>query len=280
MINLKSKLSFYAEPFPRVKNFFDMIDAAVEFKLPAIEIFGKNELGDGDEKVAMDLRKYADDRNIKICCFSALADLTEDDAEQKVEKVKRYAKVAEILGSPFIHHTIACNFYDPKNLLLNAEERYKKGVLGVREVYDYAKTLGVRAVYEDQGYIFNGVKNFTKFLEDVDRNVGVVADFGNIYQVGEDIVSFINATADRICHVHIKDVTITETDESGAGMHTLFDKYMNEVEIGKGHVPLKEGIDLVKKLGYDGYYSIEFGAKEDGSPVIQKTLDLLDSLIV
>ena len=186
-----------------------------------------------------------------------------DDAPEMIERLKGFAKVCAILECPYLHHTIASNYINPDEVLCNGEENFKKGIAAVREIYDYAEVLGVKAIYEDQGYIFNGVEGFGRFLKEVDRNVGVVADFGNIYQAGNTPEEFVNAFGNLVKHAHIKDITIKDNNFTGEGYKTLDNKYMFEVLFGCGCVDIQGVISLLKTKGYNGFYGLEFAADKD-----------------
>lgn len=271
------KVSFYMPPFPRVKSYYDMIDVAVEHGLKSVEGFCNMDFETPDIEAAYKIKEYADKKGVTFPCFSVYINLVGEDADEMKEKLKGYADVAKILGSPYLHHTIANDFSEPDNVVPFKEEFFKKGVETVREIYDYAETLGVKAIYEEQGYLFNSVEGFKRFLDAVDREVGVVADFANIYQSGDKIEDFINAFADRFVHAHIKNVTLTDTNETGEGLKTLAGNYMNEAEVDKGVVDCKKIIDMLKKAGYNGYYGLEFSAKTDDSSAIADALKLIDS---
>ena len=275
---MNEKICFYSPPFPRVKTYFDMVDATVEHGLKFIEGFCLLDLAEPDVELAKKIRKYADEKGVGFSCFSVYINLVGDDRAEQMEILKGYAQVAAILGSPYLHHTIANDFQNPDNVVPYKEELFKRGIEAVREIYDYCQTLGVRAVYEEQGYLFNGIEGYTRFLNEVNRDVGVVADFANICQAGEKTEDFIKAFADRIVHAHIKDVVLNDT-QGTTGLKTLVGNYMHEAIIGTGDIDIKKGIQLLKEAGYTGYYGIEYGAPEDDSPVIKESLELIDSLL-
>lgn len=277
---MNSKICFYTPPpFPGIKTYNDMIDTAVKYEVSGIEGFCNLDFENPDIEAAKRVREYADSKGIKFPCFSVYINVVGEDADEMVERLKGYADVAKILGSPYLHHTIANDFSNPDNVLPYKEELFKKGIESVRKVYDYAESIGIRTIYEEQGYLFNGVKGYERFIDTVDRNVGVVADFANIYQAGDEILDFVKKFGDRVVHAHIKDITLTDTNETGEGLKTLKDQYMNEAEIGKGIVDIKGTIDILKKAGYNGSYGIEYGAPEDDSPTIKNALDYIDSLL-
>ena len=277
---MNDKICFYTPPpFPRIKTYEDMIDTAVEYGVSGIEGFCNLDFENPDIEAAKRVKEYADSKNINFPCFSVYINVVGEDSDEMVERLKGYADVAKILGSPYLHHTIVNEIFDPDKVLPYKEEFFKKGIESVRKVYDYAENIGIRTIYEEQGYLFNGVKGYERFIDTVDRNVGVVADFANIYQAGDEILDFVKKFGNRVVHAHIKDITLTDTNETEDGLKTLTDKYMNEAEIGKGIVDIKGTIDVLKKAGYNGSYGVEYGAPDDDSPAIKNALLYIDSLL-
>ncbi|MBR4073555.1 MAG: sugar phosphate isomerase/epimerase [Clostridia bacterium] len=270
-----SKISFYSSPFPWIKSYYDLIDVAAEYGISSIEGFCFFELSVPDIEAARKIKEYSDSKNILFSCFSIYIDLTGDDSKEKIELAKRYADVAAALGSPFFHHTIAPEF----NFTKDKEKHFKRGIDAVREIYDYSAKIGIKAIYENQGFLFNGVDNFARFLREVNREIKVVVDFGNIYQSDDSLEEFIEAFAKYVCNVHLKDVFITEENIYGTGHPRISGGYMNETEIGKGSVDFEKCIKMLKKAGYDGHYAIEYGATENNPTTIKEILDLVDNWI-
>ncbi|MBQ8684439.1 MAG: sugar phosphate isomerase/epimerase [Clostridia bacterium] len=255
----KQKIALYYRPKPDILSFYGMIDFAVEHDMPAVEAFNHMELAEPDLEVARRLRAYADEKGIVFCCMSVYADLVDEDAAEQIERMKRYTDVAVVLGAPFIHHTVI-----PTNdhALLTPENREKffwQAVEGIRQVYDYAAERGVRAIYEDQAFVVNGVEGIARLLDEVDRDIGLVADFGNIRQYGETIQPYIRRFADRIVHVHLKDMRPATPDTPNA-LITWDKNWIVETEPGTGDVDFVESIALLKEAGYDGWYALEYGA--------------------
>lgn len=241
-----------------------MIDAAVSMGVFAVEGSLRYELAVPDVEAAKQIREYADMNNVIFPCFSMYVDLSKEDFRERIGFVKKYAEIASILGSPYLHHTVIPEFMDPDAILREKDLLFKKGIDAVREIYDHAGQYGIKAVYEDQGFIFNGTEGFGRFLDEVQRDVGVVADLGNIYQTGCLPENFIKAFAARICHVHIKDMLITGDNSDGKGYPCITGGFVKEVPIGSGAVNFRKCFSLLKSAGYGGYYSIEWGAKDKG----------------
>lgn len=249
-----------------------MIDASVAYGFTHLEGFSNLDFTLPDVEKAKKIREYADDKGISFSCFSVYINLVGKDSSEMQEKLRNYAKVASILGSPYLHHTVVNDFTDPQNVLPYKDEFFKKGVDAIRDIYDFTEALGVRTIYEEQGFLFNGIDGITRLLDTVNRDVGIVADFANIYQAGENPVDFINALGKRAVHAHIKDIALLP-ERGEEGLTTLSQNYMHEREIGKGIVDIKGCIDALKACGYNGFYGIEYTAES-----FEKMKSIIDTL--
>ena len=101
-----SKLCFYTPPFPHVKSYYDMIDTSVQYGFDSLEGFCCFEFATPDVEAAKRIKEYADSKNIKFSCFSVFTHFAA--GEENIKKLKGYADVAKILGSPiFITQLLA-----------------------------------------------------------------------------------------------------------------------------------------------------------------------------
>lgn len=275
---MNSRLGLYGGNFTWLtSSIFENIDCAAERGMSVYEVYTSKELITPDKEFAKRLRAYADEKGVRICCVSCYTSLTPENAEIETQRLKDYVDVTKILGSPYFHHTIVSSYATPEDMLHRKEELFQNAIEVIRNVYDYAAPLGVRLVYEDQGYLFNGVENFRRFLNTVDRDVGVVLDFGNHYHVDEPLDGFLDAFADRVCHAHIKDVLYADTPDGTAGWaQTLHGKYFKVVPMGDGIMNHKAYIDKLEKTGYKGCYTIEFASTEEDRGIVDRALDKLN----
>lgn len=265
------KFCLYMPPISSIASYREMVDYAVAHGISHLETLNILDLSTPDLAVARELKAYADSKGISFPCVSVGISLVDDDRREKIEELKGYAHIAKILGSPYLHHTIALNFSDPQKIAENFELYYSRGIEAVREVFDYAAALGIRTIYEDQGFVFNGRETFTRFLQDVERNVGVVADFGNIQFVDEAVEDFIPAFADRIVHVHTKDYIVTPggSREKLPGEYTSKGgNYLQGCLIGEGSVHTEDAFRALQAMGYSGFVALEgdpIGPDEEAS---------------
>lgn len=270
---MKDRICLYTTPFPWINSYRQIIDRAVECGMSAIEGFNNFEFETPDLDNARSIAEYAADKGIRFACFSVYVDLTGDDRETQIEMLKGYAQVAAVVGSPYLHHTIAPDHITPRRDMLSVF--YDRGITAVREVYDYARELGVRTIFEDQGYVFNGVDGFGKFLREVDRDVGVVIDTGNIFQVDEQPEEFIKAFADKVCHAHLKNVACSETYTPG-WLETLGGNYFDCRRLD-GVVNLQHCVELLESTGYRGFYALEFSAGSGGKNAMNEYINQVAS---
>lgn len=273
----------YMPPLTTIGSYREMVDYAAAHSIRYLETLNILDLSTPDLQVARDLKAYADSKGISFPCVSVGLSLVDDDREEAIETVKRYADIAKILGSPYLHHTIALNFSEPQKIADNFEVYYQRGIEAVRKIFDYAATLGIRTIYEDQGFLFNGCKNFSRFLQEVDRNVGVVADFGNIQFVDEHVEDFIQKFADRIVHVHAKDYIVTDgtSREIRSGEYTSKGgNYLQGCLIGEGSIHTEDAFQALQAIGYKGFVALEgdpIGSDEEAS--FRKNLEIVTGYI-
>lgn len=279
---MKDRVALYSPPIRNLTSYLDMVDLAAKYGIKHLETINGFELSEPDLAFAEKLRAYADEKGVDFPCVSLGINLVGDDHLQAVARAKKYADVARILGSPYLHHTIALEFQNPALIEANKETFYQRGLDAVREIYDYAASIGVRTIYEDQGYLFNGVENFKKFLKDVNRDVGVVADFGNICFVDERAEDFIPHFADRIVNAHIKDYRIVENpnrEREQGELPSAKGSYLLDVLFGEGNIDMDAVFAALDATGYRGTIAMECPPLDDGNEGFERNLEFLQRYI-
>lgn len=250
---------------PAPMSFQEGVDYVKKIGVDAIEPYSVNEFATPDVEAARRLRDYAGEQGVDICCFSMGADFFKENPAEEVERLKRYADTAAAMGSPYLHHTLL------PHLTLDILKQpfapvLERAVQCEREVYDYAEQQGVRCVYEDQGFYFNGVQRFDDFMGAMNRNIGVVADLGNILFVGEKPEVFVARFAPLICHVHAKDYLYKDAGWPNPGerwYHTREGGYLRGTLVGHGVVNFLRVFSILREVGYNGYYSLEYDGVEE-----------------
>ena len=267
----KHRFCLYMPPLTSIRSYKEMVDYAVCHGITQLEILNLLDMSTPDLEKARELKAYADEKGIAFPCVSVGLSLVDEDRAERIEDMKRYADIAKILGSPYLHHTIALNFSEPQKIADNFELFYGRGLEAVREIFDYAASLGIRTIYEDQGFLFNGCETFARFLKEVGRDVGVVADFGNIQFVDEQVEGFISRFADRIVHVHVKDYLVTDGSSRAIEENEYTSRggnYLKACLVGEGSVHTDAAFEALRTIGYRGYVALEgdpLGPDEESS---------------
>lgn len=247
------RISFYTPPFTNVTSFFEMVDLAHKYGIKNLETLNILDFSEPDLELAKKLREYADSKGIKFCCVSVGIDLVGENGKENIEKVKKFVDAAVILGSPYIHHTIIFEYKDPDKVVKNEEIYFNRGISAVREIYDYAASRGIKSLCEEQGFIINGKERYLKFLNEVGRDIGVVADVGNIMFVDEKATDFFPCVKDKICHAHVKDFKIVDE-----GLYkTRGGSQLTDASLGFGDADVKSALEYLKNAGYNGHISLE-----------------------
>ncbi len=262
------KLGFFCYP-SGCATFADGVRETQKFGLKYIEpSTGNRDLSpflDESELIenAKKARALIDETGLIPSAYSYGCDLIGPKRNETMANLKKAAKVCQIMGVPYLHHTVYVS--EPNNKVPVFKDALPEIIETVREIYDFAEQLGVKCVYEDQGFVLNGCERFERFLEEIDRDVKVVADVGNIYDFEETPEMFIGRFYPYIVHVHLKDYLWKPSTSSHPGKYwykTIAGNYLRDTVIGHGCIDFESIFKLLHDNGYDGTFSLECGGLE------------------
>lgn len=116
----------------------------------------------------------------------------------------------------------------------------------IKRIADYAKPLGVTILVETNGYYANS-ERMVALMNAIDmENVGVLWDIHHPYRYfHETPEQTVGMLGDLVRHVHIKDSSM----ENGKLKYKV---------VGAGDIPVKECVQRLLEIGYDGYFSLEW----------------------
>ena len=246
-------------------NWEQAIDYVAALGAKGIEPYPMAELMTPSLAEARRISDYAREKGLELPCFSITARMTGEEAKSEVEKLCRYADVCAQMHIPYLHHTLIPALA-PAGVPHDIDAAIDEAAGNARIVFDYAKSVGVSCIYEDQGFCVNGIRRFEYFLHALNRSAGVVADLGNILFAGEKAQDFVGRFAPLVRHVHIKDYLFKDgrLDYPGRGWYrTLGGDYLRGTVIGHGVIPFRRVMAQLIDAGYDGWYSVEYDGLED-----------------
>lgn len=160
-------------------------------------------------------RERFDAYGLDVVCYSVCVNLTPDRSAIAEAELRHHAALASILGSPYLHHTLACALRKSDNAPAY-DDIFDHVLQTARRVADACAEQGLTCLYEPQGLYFNGIDGLGRFFTEIKRthgNVGICGDMGNSLFVGCDPVSVFAHFKDDIRHLHAKNFLITSQND-------------------------------------------------------------------
>ena len=243
-------------------------EKALQLGFSSVEVFADLVSGNrnpiDDLTTAANVRKTLDQYGLTVSCYSVYADLWRNPTGES--ELKRHVRMAAVLGSPYIHHTLLPWLVPPETMPTSEVVIQDVAEAAVR-IADYAATMGITCIYEIQGYYVNGVKGFRLFWDKVKSqcdNVGICGDLGNALFVNEKPENFLAEFASDICHVHVKDYQCQRATTSPGRYwtHAIDDIWLRDSVVGNGVVDFRTCLSILKDSGYDGCFALENGHPE------------------
>ena len=263
---IADRICFYSSMFSGRSSAEQIIRCASDFGVAGVELMSFcDELKTPDMQTARRLGGMARERGLVLPCFSVGVNLVGDDRAERLAWLRGYAEICSELEIPYLHHTVISGL-NPDLVLSDAESKIAIGIESALLMNEYAATLGVKTIVEDQGFVFNGVSGFGRLYTAAEGRIGTLLDVGNIMFVDERAEDFGRAYADSLCHVHIKDYQILDTPPADPQLHaykTLGGRYLLPAEIGTADVNLAAVGALLRDSGYQGYFGMEFERVKD-----------------
>lgn len=153
------------------------------------------------------------------------------------------------------------------------DEEWDTLCTGINKLGKVAKDMGIKLCFHHHmGTVVQTEEEIDRLMANTDPELfGLLFDCGHLAYCGEDYMSVLNKYADRIRHVHLKDIR-PEKVEQVKREHLSF---LQGVRLGTFTVPgdgvidFKPIFDVLEKTGYEGYVLVE--AEQD--PAIANPLE-------
>jgi sugar phosphate isomerase/epimerase len=125
--------------------------------------------------------------------------------------------------------------------------------LSLEEVVRHARTCGVRYAMELHNELTARPDYLARLLDRFGPDdLGVNFDTGNAFLAGNDPVEYLRQVADRVIHMHIKDIPQSQINQRGKLTGTRVG-----VAAGDGVVDLPGIVEVLDHAGYYGVLSVE-----------------------
>lgn len=148
-----------------------------------------------------------------------------------------------------------------------SEDSWAHLVKAIEEVEEAARGQGMSvSLHPHYGTVIETPNQIERFLETC--RIGLCLDAGHIMVGGGDAVEIVQSAADRVSHVHLKDVDaalaakvrdgeLGYQEAVGAGLYRV---------LGAGDVDIGAIVTAVERSGYEGWYVLEQDTVLAGEP--------------
>jgi len=220
-------------------NIFDLCMFASQHGLAGI----CTHIAEGDKSLASMSAEETD--KLKMCLKELKLNVNLEVSDTSLEDVKEAVQVAKILGVENIRVYIR---YGGRLL-----DIIKKGTEDLKKIADIAEENKLKFVLEPHEVLKS--EELVQIIEAVDSpRVGLLFDFGNMVNAGEQPLDALKVMSPYIHQVHIKDIKI-EPDRSGY-------KQIG-VEQGTGDLPVMQMLAELILLGEDSVQVLTYGLEQE-----------------
>jgi sugar phosphate isomerase/epimerase len=186
--------------------------------------------------------------------------VSDKEAEEKLDLLKRYTEWAQMLGAGMVFHVPGGPAPDQAS-----EADYDRAAFWLTKAADIMAEGHIRMVMEihHRGLV-ETIDSTLKLLGKIQRdNAGAILDPGNMANAGEEYGANAVARLGRhIFHVHAKDIRYYSSKQENPKAKEYQGRYHTVALMGEGHVDHKPAYRALMEAGYDGYVSLE--AQVDG----------------
>ena len=176
--------------------------------------------------------------------------------------------------------------YDSRNEL--SEHEWDALLAGLDGAQEVCAGAGIRcALHPHVGTLVERAPEVERVL--ADSHVQLCLDTGHLLIGGVDPVDLARRAADRVSHVHLKDVDAALAQRVLAGEQAYSDAVRDGLyrALGAGDVDVRGFVALLEDAGYDGWYVLEQDVMLDADPPdgagpledVRESADFLRSLL-
>ena len=245
----------------------DICRIAKEIGFDAIEFIGL----DGEDPIAQakSIRALCAELGLEISAYTIGANLMSEDFEATRAQLHRDLAIAQALGAPLMRHDVCYSL--PEGV--SWQDAIVVMAPRIREITEYAQTLGIQTCSENHGYIFQDSERVKALIDAVDHpNYRWLVDLGNFLCVDEDPLTAVKVAAPYAIHVHAKDFLYKLKSDAvapAAFFGTRGGNYLRGTVVGHGVVPVDACMKILKEQGYAGTLSLEFEGMEQNLPALK-----------
>lgn len=266
----------------------EWIDLACELEVDGLEWYA-GFLEMAEEKNWNAFRKEVENRGKTIPMLCCSPDFTHPEAtfrKKEIEKQLRWIKMTHALGGAYCR--VLSGQRRPE---LSIDEGVGLAAECIQACLPKAQELGITLIlenhYKDDFWEYpefaQQMDVFCELVNSIDHpNFGVNYDPSNTFLAGEDPLELLYRVSDRVVTMHASDRYLIEgtiedlRKEEGGSVG--YAKRLSHGEIGKGLNDYDAIFTELKRVGFDGWISIEDGV--DGMDQLERSVSFLRKKII
>ncbi len=197
-----------------------------------------------------EIRKMVEEVGLDLYCVEAATNIL---VAENRERTKRVFERAAKLGIPMVTTGSGGKSDD--------EESTEDSIRAIEELTQAANDMGIQyALKLHYGQSIYNTKTALRLMDEVKHSaLGLNFDATHVGRVGDDPVEALDVLSDHIIHSHIRDTFMEQLQIASPEFQTA----------GRGTVPLKEVVDKMTEVDYQGATVLEIiGAKDYELPEI------------
>lgn len=201
-----------------------------------------------------------------LCIGADFINGSDGNLQTEIDRVKRWVDFAARMGTKRLRHDITRGISGRK-YAIGYDDVLGRCAEAALAITEYAAEYGIETMTENHGFFSQDAARVEKLINTVAHpNFGALVDLGNFMCVDEDPNISVGLLAPYARHVHAKDFfkKSGELPHPGEGWFTTRGgNYLRGTIIGHGDARISQSISILKKIGYDGYVTVEFEGMED-----------------
>ena len=261
----------------------EWIDLAAPLQVDGLEWYA-GFLEMADERRWSEFRKMVEGHGKTIPMLCCSPDFTHPDVNfriKEIEKQKHWIHMTSVLGGSY------CRVLSgQKRPELSLSEGVRLAAECIQVCLPYAEERGITLIlenhYKDDFWEYpefaQKMEVFCQLVDQIDHpNFGVNYDPSNAFLAGEDPLELLNRVSERVVTMHASDRYLIEgtiedlrNEENGA---LGYAKRLRHGEIGKGLNDYDAIFTELKRVGFNGWISIEDGV--DGMDQLERSVSFL-----
>lgn len=225
------------------------------------------EIGNKYPKDAVILKKALELRGMEICNAWFSTFLTTKPYEETERDFIRHISFLKEMGAKVVgvseqgHSIQGTTLSIFRDKYVMNDEEWEKLCTGMNRLGRVAKDMGIALCFHHHmGTVVQTAAEIDRLMENTDPEVfGLLFDSGHLAYCGEDYMAVLQKYADRVRHVHLKDIRPEVIAEVKAENLS----FLNGVRMGTFTVPgdgvidFKPIFDVLEETGYEGYVLVE-----------------------